>query len=166
MPSLFDLAPEPKPKKPTAPQMRFLHVLAHNVLEIKTLPWRALWLKETSGNYLLWHFHPTVANNVVMNGWAEMKSFAKGKAEYRISEAGKEALTELCEHVHNPYLDESSEVLAGHLICRKCARSLRCRSKQPTPHPANFRHERYGPMCNQCWEFLGTKGTSRDAGSI
>lgn len=143
--------PKPKTKAPTPPQMRFLHVLSHGILEVKSYPLTTYWMK-AEGKLSLYDFHPTVANNVVMNGWAEMKSFAQGAAEYRISKAGRAALKELCEHEHLG--EHSTESLSGNLICRKCARSLRCKSKQRTPHGANRWHWKYGPMCNKCLEFL------------
>jgi hypothetical protein len=108
------------------------------------------------GEALLTHFHPVVALKVVQFGWAAMKAFDGSQAVYTLSTSGREAIKELCAHSHlDP--DQSAQVLAGYLICKKCARRVRCRSKQPTKHPANRIHFRYGPMCDKCWDFLFSK---------
>lgn len=156
MSELFDYKKAEDPKKPTAPQMRFLHALAGRTLEIRSHPTHSVWLKTEAGEPVLYFFHLAVANNVVLNGWAELKTLKQGKAEYRISKSGREALKELCAHTHNPHLPNTSEVLAGNLICKKCAHSIRCRSKQPTAHGANFWDAQYGPMCDKCLDYLNS----------
>ncbi len=151
--ALFDIAPEPKPKSPTVPQMRLLHVLANARLTIdrkhgKTgYEWR-----HPNGVMFLHFFHRIVADKVILNGWAEPASFTTTRVVYRISKEGRRMLEQLCEHRH--VSEDSTQKLGNSVVCKKCARLLRCKSKQPTPHGAHRWHDRFGPICNQCWEFL------------
>lgn len=154
---LFDIGrKKEKVRRPTAPQMRLLHVIAAGKLQFEKWPGRPYSIIDSNGQDFAWRFHEKVAHNVVLHGWAEMKSFAdRSKAEYRISKSGREVLKELCEHtIHGYEYDQKVETLGGTLVCKQCGRALRCRSKQPTPHSANRWHFRYGPMCNSCWEFM------------
>lgn len=154
---LFDIdrkEEEENPVEPTLPQMKFLHILAQGRLVVRKWPTPGFELRDKSGPDFSWKFNPKVAANVVLRGWADMEAFDGRKAEYRISSEGKMMLKEFC--AHNSKLESASEILAGQLICRQCGRSIRCRSKQPTPHAANRWHWRYRAICQKCWDFLAS----------
>jgi hypothetical protein len=151
---LFDIAPEPKPKKPTVQQMKFLHILSAGKLQFGGRPFVGFDL-EAAGKTFTHRFPHRIAASVVMYGWAQMKSFNGSAAVYTLSTTGRELIKEFCAHKH--LFDDTTEILGGKIVCKKCGCAVRCRSKQPTPHASTRWHWKYGPMCQPCWDYLYPK---------
>lgn len=142
-----------KPIRPTAPQMRLLHRVESNQLVFRRSPFRDYEIHDLADNCLLGLVDAKVAENIVMRGWVEMVKFdGQNIAHYRLSETGKEILKELCPHEH--LAGSPVDEINHKLVCRNCAHALPCGSRQARKHPANTWHFRYGPICDNCWEYL------------
>jgi hypothetical protein len=147
--------------------MKLLHVLATGGrLVVGRLP-HDLKVIDQKGNNYGWQFRPVTINCVIAADLVELVRFGDTsefgwgyyEGEYKITEAGLNALTTFCKHKPEVYQDRKTvEIIAGQLICRKCGRSVPCASRKKSAHPANAWSVKYGPMCKWCWrQVFGTK---------
>lgn len=141
-------------------QMRLLHVLGTNGRLIVTRDPHALRAIDGEGKNWGWQFRPVTVNALINANLMELVRFQDTshhqlgwfEAEYKINEAGLNALAVLCKHKPEVYQDRQTvEIVAGQLICTKCGRSVPCASRKKAAHPAHAWHWKYGPMCKWCW---------------
>lgn len=140
--------------------MRLLHILGTGGrLIVGRLP-HNLKLIDRKGKDYGWQFRPVTINCMITAQLVELVRFEDVSAfgwgnyegEYKITEAGLNALTIFCKHKPEVYQDRQTiEIIAGQLICKKCGRSVPCASKKKAPHQAHTWHWKYGPMCKWCW---------------
>jgi hypothetical protein len=132
--------------------MRLLHWIGDNTLVVSRGVIESHAVVDSTGTTLFGVTHRIVAEKIIVNGWVAMTGFDTRQARYTLNKIGRNLLNIFCKHEHLP--GDHLEVIDNKLICPKCGCALRCKSKQPTPHPANRWHWRYGPICDECFVYL------------
>lgn len=129
---------------PTVPQLRVLQFLAGGGELIRSgpLPYQLHLVFDNHDHSF--HFHPKVLLNLASSRFLKQD----GPDRWIISDRGLAEMAIFCAH-HHSVISEHQE-LAGRLICKKCARALRCVSKKKKPHPATTWHWKWGPACEKC----------------
>lgn len=142
---------------PSRAQLRMLHILSRGRLVFHRAPRDfQLWIFEDEAKRdLSYRFHPKTARIVVERGWAELKRFNPQRGEYEITSSGLSQVQELCRHSHEDA--QTTEKLSGRMLCRKCARQVRCVSVKSEPHAADRWHWKWGPVCEAHAELVRQK---------
>jgi hypothetical protein len=104
-----------------------LHVLTRGTLVFKNWPYPKFELATDYSWNESWQFHQVTAHLVVERGWAELHKFDSRRGEYALTIEGLALASEVCSCRLSEVKyrrEETMEMLAGRLICKKCARLI------------------------------------------